>query len=762
MKKYLCFLMMLFLFTGMIPGASAAEASKLVIMLYMTGGDLESNGGAASDDLEEIMQYLPSDENIRIVAMIAGANKWRLDISREEASVYEVTRDGLVVAEKRPSQNMGLPETLSEFISSVKSRFPADQYGLIIWDHGAGPLVGVCFDEVYKSDEIMDRLTLEELSKALSAGIFGREKLSFIGFDACLMASMEVAATVSPYAEYMIASQETEPTTGWNYAFLRDLTGDEKGDEIGKRIIAAYADFQNDSSRPVTLSCLDLDKNDEVCALLGSFFADLEPKITEESYPALTRCRALSKSLGNSTRSQYDLIDLLDLISLYQNDNIADASALSSALNDMIVCNFAKNDDYVNGVSIYYPFDNKAEYESPWASIYGNLDFVPEYKAFIKKISDIYIGEALLDWKSSYQVKLQEEAGTVKLTADMTPEELKNLARARLIVLEEIQEGVYQLVFLDYDDLRYFEDAISASYHGEALYQVSPEGEILAGPITYYPVDNGIAVYGIITYDFDWDIPYTEQKKPDAAQLIYRQDENGVLSLSDVMIIEDSQSGLRLPSAVDLTKCLELQLINSGPVGGPESVTSLEYVLLNDIRIDPSDGTPLLAFLPVYGSNNRYAYLRFTDIQGQTVISDVTEIHNPTLVSIAKEQEIEQNDRFQVSLQSAELVTGYNSGIKCVFRMKNRSDKPFRCKVRGTAIDSVQIDKYLWYPMSFLPGEEDDIIVFINGDSIRKTNLQEASLMTAVLQVENDEGSSEEIKLDFPVQLNTSLFNVSK
>lgn len=30
-------------------------------------------------------------------------------------------------------------------------------------------------------------------------------------FDACLMSSLEVASVLAPYANYMIASQETEP-----------------------------------------------------------------------------------------------------------------------------------------------------------------------------------------------------------------------------------------------------------------------------------------------------------------------------------------------------------------------------------------------------------------------------------------------------------------------------------------------------------------------------------------------------------------------
>ena len=45
---------------------------------------------------------------------------------------------------------------------------------------------------------------------------------------------------MAPYAEYMIASEETEPTSGWNYRFLSGLEKDESGAETGQRIIDAY------------------------------------------------------------------------------------------------------------------------------------------------------------------------------------------------------------------------------------------------------------------------------------------------------------------------------------------------------------------------------------------------------------------------------------------------------------------------------------------------------------------------------------------
>jgi hypothetical protein len=59
----------------------------------------------------------------------------------------------------------------------------------------------------------------------------GIQKFDIIGFDACLMGSLEVLSMTAPYADYAVLSQETEPSMGWAYtAFLKKLTSNPKID----------------------------------------------------------------------------------------------------------------------------------------------------------------------------------------------------------------------------------------------------------------------------------------------------------------------------------------------------------------------------------------------------------------------------------------------------------------------------------------------------------------------------------------------------
>ena len=57
-------------------------------------------------------------------------------------------------------------------------------------------------------------MTLDEIHSALTKADVD---FDFIGFDACLMATYETAVMLEQHADYMIASEETEPGIGWYY-----------------------------------------------------------------------------------------------------------------------------------------------------------------------------------------------------------------------------------------------------------------------------------------------------------------------------------------------------------------------------------------------------------------------------------------------------------------------------------------------------------------------------------------------------------------
>ena len=72
--------------------------------------------------------------------------------------------------------------------------------GVVFWNHGGGSLSGVCCDEINENDA----LTLPEINSSLSSVYQNMtDQFEFIGFDACLMGTIETANIASTYARYM-------------------------------------------------------------------------------------------------------------------------------------------------------------------------------------------------------------------------------------------------------------------------------------------------------------------------------------------------------------------------------------------------------------------------------------------------------------------------------------------------------------------------------------------------------------------------------
>ena len=216
--------------------------TEWAIYLYLCGSDLESKGGNATNDLAELSEVkLP--ENVKVVIQTGGASKWQNEmISQEQIGRYIYDSNGLKLIEQLPQASMGSEETLASFLSFAKEKYPAKKTGFIFWNHGGGSVEGAAFDENYDNDS----LTIDEMYSAFGKNYeLSQEKPPFdlIGFDTCLMATLDVAHTFSSIGKYLVASQETEPANGWFYTGWADALGKKPqmdGLELGKVICDTY------------------------------------------------------------------------------------------------------------------------------------------------------------------------------------------------------------------------------------------------------------------------------------------------------------------------------------------------------------------------------------------------------------------------------------------------------------------------------------------------------------------------------------------
>lgn len=294
--------------------------------------------------------------------------------------------------------NMADGQTLVDFATWAIGAYPADHYVLILSDHGTGWPGGWTDGDVesdpknVRIDGFDDMLYLNELDDALTRveDQTGIGRLDMIGFDACLMGSLEVLDTMAPHAQYAVVSQETEPSMGWAYtAFLEKLTADPKQDSatLAKTIVESYivedtmivddeararylesnyddnsisqAALAKEESKTVTLAAIDLNALTAVNSAvdhLAQVASQIDPKTVAA---ARAHARAFESVFGDDYPSPY--IDLGNFAALLANEDssktVENAVAqVDEAIQQAVIAEkHGSSKKGSTGISIYFP-----------------------------------------------------------------------------------------------------------------------------------------------------------------------------------------------------------------------------------------------------------------------------------------------------------------------------------------------------------------------------------------------------------------------
>ena len=356
---------------------------KNTILIYMCGTDLESRSAMASRDLQEMLNASLSD-NVNILVYTGGCRRWQNNIiSNQTNQVYQVVKGGLnrLVADAG-AKSMVDPNTLTEFIQYGVQVAPANRYHLIFWDHGGGSESGYGHDEKFPASGSM---SLAEINKALknSGATF-----DFIGFDACLMATVETALVAGQYADYMIASEETEPGIGWYYTdWLTRLSANPSMPtlEIGKLIADSFTNACATTcyGQDTTLSVVDLaELQRTVPDNLTSFARSTTALIQNNQYQTVSNARSSAREFAASTR-----IDQVDLVHLARNMGTEEGMQLANALLGAVKYNTtSKSMTNAYGLSVYFPYSRRSKVDS-MVNTYNDIGMDSEYAKCIQSFA---------------------------------------------------------------------------------------------------------------------------------------------------------------------------------------------------------------------------------------------------------------------------------------------------------------------------------------------------------------------------------------
>ena len=217
------------------------------------------------------------------------------------------------------------------------------------------------------------------------------DKFEFIGFDACLMSTIELANIIAPYSNYMIASEEAEPNIGWNYTPIVNAlaqNSDIDAVSLGKVIIDSYfnalvGEYKYDLA---TLSLIDLNEIDNILINFNEFCKELNnktSKLTDLTNYAKVAKNSENYGGNNSTEGYSNMVDLGDFVK-NMSSYVSNSEPISSAIQKSVVYHKSETGHKNStGLAMYYPLQVG---DITTYNILRNIAISPYYMEYLDKV----------------------------------------------------------------------------------------------------------------------------------------------------------------------------------------------------------------------------------------------------------------------------------------------------------------------------------------------------------------------------------------
>jgi len=259
----------------------------------------------------------------------------------------------------------GDPAVLVDYALWAIENFPAENYVLLISNHGGG------WTSLANDEDSGGSLTMPEIDSALAeiTSQAGIEKFDMIAFDACLMAQLEVLDILSPYAEYAVAAEETIPGAGYDYVTALGALVDNPAmtaPEFGQVIVDGYMDYYTNvvtNYEAFDLHVFDLASVASVQAALEVFSSAVQAN-PADNLEAIGNARNNAQIFSADDAeaadffSSVDLVDFMTvLIQLTPDGDVqAAAQGVIDAISSLVIYGAASPGlPGANGVAIYFP-----------------------------------------------------------------------------------------------------------------------------------------------------------------------------------------------------------------------------------------------------------------------------------------------------------------------------------------------------------------------------------------------------------------------
>ena len=323
-------------------------------------------------DMAEMAYGFSNPTDVNIVVLFDGAKNG-------DSAIYEVTH-----SDKKPSApnnsanpitskkvathdvftgaeiDSGDDKVFAKFMDWGTKTYPADNTGVVIWNHGSGMFKGqpkglkassadlnpsTIIQKGFAWDDNGGHMDTKDLDPAFALAMKNTgKKIAVLDFDACLMAHVEIAYHIKDQVNYLVASEKTEAGDGNDYiGIAQDLSKNPgmSGADFAKAMVKGWDKSYNPGGNQYsgrkeeyTLSAVDT-------ALVGS---SLAPAINDLGTELAANPSVAKNAQANAATYDGDPEprDIGDFISLLNKDAKTDAlkgkvDKVSKALKSAVI-----------------------------------------------------------------------------------------------------------------------------------------------------------------------------------------------------------------------------------------------------------------------------------------------------------------------------------------------------------------------------------------------------------------------------------------
>lgn len=510
---------------------------KRTIMIYASPTNLESIAKQFTIDINNLNLDNINFDAIDVLIYTGGTEKWHNSlIKNNENAIYKLTKNGLEKQETYDRLNMSSGLTLLNFINYVYNHYESEYYDLMFYDHG-GALSGTIIDYFNPNDI----LTLNEIETVLKKSSFADGvKIDMIMFRTCLMGTLEVANIFEPYANYLVASEDSIYMGGNDDAgclgYLESIDLDTDTIILAKKFIDDYVSYSKYVPKDFELS-YSLINLKNISKLTEEYYNVLKGIDFNSYYKLIAANRA--KMHDYSSTGMIDLYTWVNTIKEISSKNISDFFEL---YNETVLYVVNEN-DYNHGISVFFPRDFNSTTEHYISVIKdvnnfnGIYNFISTYSTVIKNGKS----KALTKDNIANNGSINNNR---EFTLELTNEQAIDFASANYIILKKVDNNYYIPIYTS-DDAYLNGNILSTNITDKIIRVkgVTDNGKSINDSyISVFKDDNSnnYVTYGVVR---NWNLDNDLEEWTTESATLHIVDNNGKPVIYNISLNKDNEDG---------------------------------------------------------------------------------------------------------------------------------------------------------------------------------------------------------------------------